>query len=98
MHKVLSVILSLALMTMLTATLVGCGQDIKAEYEKLNAENATLKADGDKLKSEIQKLKEEVQKAAEKDATISTLTQEKDALMKQVEDMKAQMATPKKKK
>jgi len=50
------------------------------------------------IDKEIQKLKEEVQKAAEKDATISTLTQEKDALMKQVEDMKAQMATPKKKK
>jgi hypothetical protein len=45
---------------------------------------------------EVQKLKEEMQKAAEKDATIGSLTAENEALKKQVEDLKAQLAKKKK--
>jgi hypothetical protein len=41
-------------------------------------------------------LKEDIQKAAEKDATIASLTAENEALKKQVEDLKAQMAKKKK--
>jgi hypothetical protein len=50
------------------------------------------------LKLEVQKLKEDLTKAAEKDATISSLTAENEALKKQVEDLKAQMAQPAKRK
>ncbi len=98
MKKVLSVILSLALITLFAATLVGCGADIKAENEKLKAESTTLKSDIDKLKGENQQLKDAVQKAAEKDNTINTLTAENETLKKQLEEMKTQKATPKKKK
>jgi predicted small secreted protein len=98
MKRTISAILSLALIGMLLATLVGCGQDIKAENEKLKAEAATLKSDLEKAKGEVQKLKEDVQKAAEKDATIGTLTTENEGLKKQLEDMKAQMAKPARKK
>ena len=69
MKRTISVILSLALVGMFFVALAGCGQDIKAENEKLKAENATLKSDLDKAKAEIQTLKDEVQKASEKDAT-----------------------------
>jgi cell division protein FtsB len=41
-------------------------------------------------------LKEEIQKAAEKEATISSLTAENEALKKQVEDLKTQLAKKKK--
>ena len=96
MKKTVSAILSLLMISVFVFALVGCGADIKAENEKLKAENATLKADSDKLKLDVQKLKEEVQKAAEKDATITSLTADNEALKKQIEEMKAQ--TTKKKK
>jgi predicted RNase H-like nuclease (RuvC/YqgF family) len=95
MKKGVSAVLSLVLIALFVAALVGCGQEIKAENEKLKAENASLKSDNDKIKGEVQKLKDEVQKAVEKDATITSLTAEKEALMKQVEDQKAQMANAK---
>jgi hypothetical protein len=95
MKRILSVGLSLVLIVMFTGSLVGCGQEIKAENEKLKAENATLKADSDKAKNEIQKLKGDLQNAAEKDATISTLTAENDALKKELEGLKAKAAPAK---
>ena len=39
MKRTISVVLSLALICFLFAALAGCGQDIKAENEKLKAEN-----------------------------------------------------------
>jgi cell division protein FtsB len=80
MKREISVILSVAMITLLIGALVGCGADIKAENEKLKAENTSLKSDHDKLKLEVQKLKEEIQKAADKDAQISALTAESEAL------------------
>ncbi|MGA2468811.1 MAG: hypothetical protein ABSH06_31300 [Thermodesulfobacteriota bacterium] len=41
-------------------------------------------------------MKEDIQKAAEKDATIASLTAENETLKKQVEDLMAQMAKKKK--
>jgi predicted small secreted protein len=96
MKRSLSVILSFLLMSMLVVTLTGCGQDIKAENEKLKAENAAMKSDVDKMKSEIGSLKDQLQKAAEKDATIGTLTAENEVLKKQLEDLKASMTKKKK--
>jgi cell division protein FtsB len=96
MKKAISVILSFALVSLFIVALVGCGADIKAENEKLKAENTSIKSDNDKLKLEVQKLKEEIQKAAEKEATIGSLTAENEALKKQVEDLKAQLTKKKK--
>jgi cell division protein FtsB len=86
----------LLLTGLFVSALVGCGADIKEENERLKAENTSLKSDNDKLKLEIQKLKEDIQKAAEKDATIASLTGENEALKKQVGDLNAQMAKKKK--
>lgn len=97
MKRTLSVMLSLVLLSVFVLSLVGCGADIKAENEKLKAENANLKTEMDKVKLDLQKMKDESQKAAaEKDATIKNLTDENEALKKQVEDLKAAQV-PKKK-
>jgi peptidoglycan hydrolase CwlO-like protein len=100
MKRTLSMILSFVMIVIFTATLFGCGAEIKAENEKLKAENTSLKSDNDKLKIEVQKLKEgmeAIQKAtAEKDATIGTMKAENEALKKQVEDLKAQLTKKKK--
>ncbi len=97
MKRTISTILSLSLIGMFVMALVGCGADIKAENEKLKTENITLKSDNDKLKLEVQKLKEEIQKAAEKEATLTSLTAENEALKKQVEDLKTKLTPPTKK-
>ena len=91
MRKSVSVAVSLALISVFTWSLMGCGADIKAENEKLKVENTNLKAEVDKLNLESQTLKNELQKAVEKDATISSLTAENEGLKKQVEDLKAQI-------
>ena len=96
MKKAISLILSFVLMGTMAMALVGCGADIQAENEKLKAEATNLKSDIDKLRLENQKLKEDIQKAAEKDATITNLTAENEALKKQVEDLKAAQITKKK--
>ena len=96
MKRSICVLLSFLLIAAFLTAMVGCGADIKAENEKLKAENTNLKSDNDKLKLEIQKLKEEIQKVSEKDATIATLTDENEALKKQVEDLKAPKAKKKK--
>ena len=83
MKRGISAILSLLLIAMFVSALMGCGADIKAENEKLKTENTNLKSDNDKLKLEVQNLKEEIQKAAEKEATIGSLTAENEALKKQ---------------
>jgi hypothetical protein len=93
MKKILSVFVVLIFASLLLVSLTGCGADIKAENEKLKAEVASLKTDAEKAKVEAQKLKEEAGKAAEKDATIKTLTDENEALKKQVEELKAQAQT-----
>lgn len=98
MRKTVSFTLSLVFIGLFVVSLVGCGADIKAENEKLKVETASLKSDNDKLKLEIQKLKEDLTKAAEKDATIGSMTAENEALKKQVEDLKAQLAQPPRKK
>jgi cell division protein FtsB len=100
MKRTISTILSFVMIVIFAAALSGCGADIKAENEKLKAENTSLKSDNDKLKIEVQKLKEgmeAIQKAAaEKDATIGTMTAENEALKKQVEDLKAQVTKKRK--
>jgi cell division protein FtsB len=97
MKRVISAVLSLLLIGIFVSALVGCGADIKAENERLKAENTILKSDNDKLKLDVQKLKEDALKvAAEKDATIASLTAEKEALKKQVDDLNAKMAKKKK--
>jgi uncharacterized protein HemX len=96
MKQILTVGLSLALIVVFAGSLVGCGQEMKAENEKLKAENAALKTDSDKAKNEIQNLKQELQKAAEKDATINSLTSENEALKKELEGLKAKAAPAKK--
>lgn len=97
MRRTIPAVLSLILIGVFVLSLVGCGADIKAENEKLKAENANLKSEKDKLKLDLQKSKDESQKAAtEKDATISSLTAENEALKKLVEELKAAQV-PKKK-
>ena len=96
MKRTLAVFLSFIMIGMFVAVLAGCGADIKAENEKLKTENTNLKSDNDKLKLEIQKLKEEIQKAAEKEGILNSTKAENEALMKQVEDLKAQLAKKKK--
>ena len=98
MRRIIFTFLSLSVIGMLVMALVGCGADIKAENEKLKTENINLKSDKDKLTLEIQKLKEEIQKGAEKEATLTSLTAENEALKKQVEDLKGKLAQPTKKK
>ena len=95
MRRTVSAFLWLTLIGLLIISLAGCGADIKAENEKLKTEVANIKSDNDKLKLEIQKLKEELTKAAEKDATISAMTAENEALKKQMEDLKGQLSKKK---
>ncbi len=97
MRRIIFTFLSLFVIGMLVMALVGCGADIKAENEKLKAENINIKSDKDKLTLEIQKLKEEIQKGAEKEAALTSLTAENEALKKQVEDLKAKLTPPTKK-
>ncbi len=96
MKRAISAALSFFLVLLFVSALVGCGADIKAENEKLKAENTNIKSDNDKLRLEVQKLKEDLQKAAEKDATINSLTTENEGLKKQAEDLQAQLAKKKK--
>ena len=97
MKRVISAALSLLLIGLFVSAFIGCGADIKAENEKLKAENTSLKADNDKLRLDVQKLKEDAQKmGADKDATIASLTTEKEALKKQVDDLNAKMTKKKK--
>ncbi len=99
MRRTLSALASLVLICVFVLSLIGCGADIKAENEKLKAENANLKTEIGKVKLDLQKLKDDSQKAAaEKDGTIKNLTDENEALKKQVETLKAAQVPAKKKK
>ena len=83
MKKVIWVALSLLLVGLFVSALVGCGADTKAENERLKGENTSLKSGNDKLKQDVQKLTEDAKKmAAEKDATIASLTAENETLKK----------------
>jgi cell division protein FtsB len=95
MRSKAAVFLSLLLIFVFAVGLSACGEDIKAENQKLKTENTNLRSDLDKSKIEIQKLREDLQKSAEKDATISALTAENVALKQQVEDLKGQLAKKK---
>jgi predicted RNase H-like nuclease (RuvC/YqgF family) len=98
MKRILCLILSCVLIAILTGALSGCGQDIKAENEKLKAENATLKSSVEKSNAEIQSMKDQLQKSSEKDAAISALTAENENLKKQLEDVKGKTSkSPRKK-
>jgi cell division protein FtsB len=68
---------------------IGCGRDMNAENERLRAENNKLISEKDKLKLDITKLKEEIRGVAdEQDAAIRSLSEENEALKKQVEDLR----------